>query len=188
MFSSPKTYCVPESVIDDACILITKRRNVNLTWGWKDPRNTLFLTFWRALIPKSKFVFIYRHPDLVINSLFRRSTDRRLLLNPWSAAQAWLDYNDRILGFYRRYPEQSFLINIDGFVRDHQVASQKLFDFLGLTCMEPFTLVFDPNDLNQSKEIRRNLFERVGVYRKKDILLKKFEQLELSADITQFDK
>lgn len=41
-------------------------------WGWKDPRTTLLLLFWKSLIPNLRFVICVRSPLEVANSLARR--------------------------------------------------------------------------------------------------------------------
>ena len=38
-------------------------------WGWKDPRNTLTLPFWRGLIPSMKVLLCVRHPAEAAGSL-----------------------------------------------------------------------------------------------------------------------
>ena len=42
-------------------------------WGWKDPRTTLLLPFWRSLIPNLRFVICVRSPLAVANSLHARN-------------------------------------------------------------------------------------------------------------------
>ena len=42
-------------------------------WGWKDPRNTLTLPFWRDLYPKAKIVTSIRNPVNIYRSLERRA-------------------------------------------------------------------------------------------------------------------
>ncbi|MEY2832560.1 MAG: hypothetical protein RLZZ574_1818, partial [Cyanobacteriota bacterium] len=51
--------------------LLAVRQN-RAIWGWQDPRTTLFLDFWAQLIPEAKYVFVYRSPWEVVDSLFRR--------------------------------------------------------------------------------------------------------------------
>lgn len=41
-------------------------------WGWKDPRTTLLLPFWRSLIPDLSFIICVRSPLAVANSLHAR--------------------------------------------------------------------------------------------------------------------
>jgi len=42
-------------------------------WGWKDPRNTLMLPFWKRLIPDLKILVCLRSPVEVADSLYQRA-------------------------------------------------------------------------------------------------------------------
>lgn len=35
--------------------------NLDIPWGWKDPRNTFTLPFWLKLFPQAKVIHISRH-------------------------------------------------------------------------------------------------------------------------------
>ena len=52
--------------------LIQERRSLNV-WGWKDPRSSITLPFWKSLIPALKVVVCLRHPWEVARSLNRRN-------------------------------------------------------------------------------------------------------------------
>ena len=71
-------------------------------WGWKDPRTALFLPFWERLLPEAKFVFVYRNPWEVIDSLYRRG-DRRFRHDPVAAARLWTHYNSVMLDAHARW-------------------------------------------------------------------------------------
>ncbi|HZX14135.1 MAG TPA: sulfotransferase [Thermodesulfobacteriota bacterium] len=43
--------------------------NLDIPWGWKDPRNTYTLPIWLDLFPEAKVIHIYRHGVDVANSL-----------------------------------------------------------------------------------------------------------------------
>lgn len=51
---------------------------LDLPWGWKDPRNTFTLAIWRSLFPQSKVLHICRHPLDVALSL--REREGRLVI------------------------------------------------------------------------------------------------------------
>jgi len=69
-------------------------------WGWKDPRTVLFLDFWHSILGvKAKYVFIYREPGQVIDSLLRRNTDEVFWRKPTVAAKSWVHYNSEVLKF-----------------------------------------------------------------------------------------
>jgi len=44
------------------------------SWGWKEPRASLFLPFWRRAIPKMGFLICLRNPLAVAESLQRRNS------------------------------------------------------------------------------------------------------------------
>ena len=46
--------------------------NLDISWGWKDPRNTYTLPIWLDIFPDAKVIHICRHPVDVINSLRAR--------------------------------------------------------------------------------------------------------------------
>ena len=52
-------------------------------WGWKDPRSTLLLDFWRELLPKARFVGVFRAPWEVADSI------RRVNAGPFQRRPEW---------------------------------------------------------------------------------------------------
>ena len=61
-------------------------------WAWKDPRTSLTLPLWRAVVPGVKAVICVRHPAEVASSLQRRSASE-----PLFGRRVWLTYDPRIL-------------------------------------------------------------------------------------------
>ena len=90
-----------------------ENEKANKVWGWKDPRTTLFLNFWLQLLPDAKFVFVYRSPWEVVDSLYRRNTDEKLLEKPEKAVKMWLNYNQRILDFYQQFSGKCLIGKVD---------------------------------------------------------------------------
>lgn len=86
-------------------------------WGWKDPRTTLFLNFWADTLPTAHFVFLYRAPWEVVDSLYRREDDL-FYSNPNFALKVWMHYNQVVLDFCDRMPERSILCHVDAIARD----------------------------------------------------------------------
>lgn len=50
-------------------------------WGWKDPRNSLTLPFWRSITPEMKVIVCIRHPVEVARSLSVSNSFTRYSLN-----------------------------------------------------------------------------------------------------------
>lgn len=80
-------------------------------WGWKDPRTTLFLDFWAQLLPEANFLFLYRAPWEVVDSIYRRG-DEMFVEEPELALKIWLSYNQKLLRFYDRFPERCFIASV----------------------------------------------------------------------------
>ena len=66
-------------------------------WGFKDPRALLFVEGWRELLPKLRFVGVFRHPDAVFRSL----TARGHQMTPGQVYALWACYNQRLLALHR---------------------------------------------------------------------------------------
>ncbi|MDY7054710.1 glycosyltransferase [Limnospira fusiformis] len=92
--------------------LIAQNQDPLSPWGWKDPRTTLLLDFWAELIPEAKFIFVYRTPWEVVDSLYRRSTDEALITSPEMAVKMWIFYNRQILNFYQNNPQRCLIANV----------------------------------------------------------------------------
>jgi hypothetical protein len=100
---------VQEQFLADARALVDRRREAGRPWGWKEPRSTLFLDFWRERVPELKFLLLFRTPWDVVDSLFRRG-DEIYLRNPNFAVQVWQNYNRAVIDFHDRFPERCLLI------------------------------------------------------------------------------
>ena len=61
-------------------------------WGWKDPRNSITLPFWKSLMPNLKTVVCLRNPLEVAQSLFTRSHSSLAF-----SLHLWLTYNRHLL-------------------------------------------------------------------------------------------
>lgn len=103
---------VPAHFWQQAAALVQRCQQRSPIWGWKDPRTTLFLPFWQQLLPSAKFIFVYRSPWEVVDSLYRRATDSALLDRPDLAMAMWLHYNQQALYFYQQFPDQCLFANV----------------------------------------------------------------------------
>jgi hypothetical protein len=61
-------------------------------WGWKDPRTSLTLPFWRELLPDLRAVICVRNPLEVAGSLRQRNGHSQTY-----GLNLWLTYNQRLL-------------------------------------------------------------------------------------------
>lgn len=64
----------------------------NPPWGWKDPRNSLTLPFWRSALGPMRAVVVVRNPLEVVTSLHRRNG-----FSPALSLTLWRIYAERVL-------------------------------------------------------------------------------------------
>jgi len=88
-------------------------------WGMKDPRQCLFLPAWeRVLGSEGRYLAVLRHWSASLQSLMNRhaglialshgsfDANSRFWRYPEQAAEQWMAYNQRLLDFLKRCPEQ----------------------------------------------------------------------------------
>jgi hypothetical protein len=116
-YTAQSTIHVPETMLDRAKSLIAGRSGPDRLWGWKDPRTVLFLDFWHALLPNAKYLFVFRSPWEVIDSLFCRG-EGEFNSNPSLAVSVWLHCNRLIVDFIKRHPSQCVFKEVSQVVDD----------------------------------------------------------------------
>ena len=94
-------------------------------WGWKDPRNSLTLPFWRAIVPKLRTIIVVRNPLEVAYSLQQRNgVSFHLGLSLWRV------YNQRALS--ATAPKNRIVSHYDSFFDDPRAELLRILSFLGL--------------------------------------------------------
>jgi methyl-accepting chemotaxis protein len=94
-------------------------------WGWKDPRNSLTLPFWRAIVPKLRTIIVVRNPLEVAYSLHQRNgVSFHLALSLWGA------YNQHALS--ATAPKNRIVSHYDSFFDDPHEELLRILSFLGL--------------------------------------------------------
>lgn len=94
-------------------------------WGWKDPRSSLTLPFWRRLIPDLKVVVCLRNPLEVARSQFTRGD-----FEGTSELRVWLTYYGQILSATR--PAERLVTHYRSYFQDPRAELSRLLDWLGL--------------------------------------------------------
>ena len=79
-------------------------------WGWKDPRTTLLLDFWDSLLEDAKYIFVYRFPWDVADSMQRLGAPI-FLQNPEYAYRIWTFYNQHLLDFFSKNSQRCLLVS-----------------------------------------------------------------------------
>jgi len=97
--------------------LVAQRLASRRPWGWKEPRTVLFLDFWRQLLPEARYLFVFRSPWEVADSLYRRG-DPLFAADPVFALHVWQGYNRLIVDFMRAHPACCLLVEIGQVIDD----------------------------------------------------------------------
>jgi hypothetical protein len=97
----------PDAAETERARALIASRADQTVWGWKDPRTSLVLDFWHALLPDARFVLVYRHPLDVMLSLARRL--QLVGFEFYAALEAWYAYNQALLHFAQQHPHQTLL-------------------------------------------------------------------------------
>ncbi len=118
-------------------------------WGWKDPRNTLFLDFWANLLPEAKFLLIYRSPWEVVDSLYRRG-DKIFETDPYLAIKSWIYYNQKIIEFANQYSNCYLLTNINTIINNFHFYIDKINQCFSLKLKYPDDNIYEPKLLNNN--------------------------------------
>ena len=92
-------------------------------WGWKDPRTSLTLPFWRRLIPGLKVVVCVRNPIEVARSLFLRGDT-----NGTSQFHLWLTYYHQLLSVTQ--PANRLVTHYQSYFEDARAELRRVLDWL----------------------------------------------------------
>ncbi|MGB8341496.1 MAG: glycosyltransferase [Chthoniobacterales bacterium] len=94
-------------------------------WGWKDPRNSLTLPFWRSLLPDLKVVVMVRNPLEVAYSLRKRNgTSYAFGLRLWEL------YCRRLLA--TTTPQERLITDYNAFFANPESELRRVAGFIGL--------------------------------------------------------
>jgi hypothetical protein len=135
-FTAQRCGVVVESLRPEACRLVAERTERERLWGWKEPRTALFLDFWREMLPDARYLFVFRSPWEVADSLYRRG-DVAFVKDPVLAVHVWLNYNQRIVDFIRGNPAACLLVEVTQVIADPVRVFAQVRSRLGLPVAEP---------------------------------------------------
>jgi hypothetical protein len=93
-------------------------------WGWKDPRASLIMPFWRRLLPDLRVIVCVRNPLSVARSLSRRGYNSKAF-----SFGLWQTYNSRLLA--DTSPEQRIITHYDSFFRSPETELARILNLLG---------------------------------------------------------
>jgi hypothetical protein len=104
---------------------LIKRIRYHRHWGWKDPRNSLTLPFWRKIIPDLRLVICLRNPLEVSHSLRVRGDLIGIPL-----LQLWLTYYRELLT--AAPPEQRVVTHYQSYFQDPIAELQRVAKAIGM--------------------------------------------------------
>ena len=109
---------------EEARFLLETSFSGHRLWGWKDPRNSLTLPFWQALVPDLRYVVCLRNPLDVGKSLERRDG-----LSLELGIALWETYLKRALGHTQDGPR--IVVSYESYFEDPRSTVNSLADFVG---------------------------------------------------------
>ena len=109
--------------------LLIERFNSAGLWGWKDPRNSLTLPFWRDLLPGMKTLIMVRNPLEVAHSMKERNGTSYSF-----GVRLWEIYNRRVMETAREHDR--LVTHYDSFFEDPETELQRITNFIGLSDTE----------------------------------------------------
>lgn len=122
-------------------------------WGWKDPRNSLTIPFWRSALGPLRVVVVVRNPLEVVTSLDRR--------NGFSSALGltlWQLYAERVLA--DTTPEERLVTHFDSYFLRPREELERVLSWLGLKDAEaPESADAALSALRHHRRSARDLFE-----------------------------
>jgi hypothetical protein len=104
---------------------LTKRLSNQCYWGWKDPRNSLTLPFWRRIVPDLGVVICLRNPFEVGHSLRKRGD-----LIGMPLFLLWLTYYRELLSAIP--PQQRVITHYESYFHDPATELQRVANRIGL--------------------------------------------------------
>jgi hypothetical protein len=122
------------------------------------------LKLWSRIDPALRYIFLYRNPYAVIDSLFRRRGDCILYARPWWAGGAWLRYNNEILQFAHCNRDRVICISIDGFNKSQESSISKLEKWISLPLTVPYSDVFSPGEIGTNQNLHKRWY--IGINRR----------------------
>jgi hypothetical protein len=133
-------------------------RKEKLHWGWKEPRTSLFLDLWHGLLPDAFYLFVARHPLLVLDSLSRRNHTRFYNFRKHTGfLKSWLIYNQACLDFYLSYRPNCLFVKLEGVLQQMDRFARLLSERLSIAFdASKLRKLYDP-DLLARQRRRRTL-------------------------------
>ncbi len=98
-------------------------------WGWKDPRNTILIPFWKSLLPNAKIILCLRNPIEVAKSLYKR--------NYFSYAASWNLWLQYYETWIRTLTDENYIItHYDAWFHNPTAELERLLNYISMSIPE----------------------------------------------------
>jgi len=161
--SSSQSLQTDDYSVKKSKMLIRLKSELNDQWGWKDPRNCLFLDHWNNMLPNAKYLIIYRPYAGVVDSLVRREfkvNNKARYLLEWRKyaskyvylnkikeenLRVWMHYNSSILDFVNSQSNECcIVIRNDALLQKSEQIFKKITEDWGFELkFTPVESIFD---------------------------------------------
>jgi len=114
---------------EEARLLVDRMREAvgeNRRWGWKDPRNSITIQFWKSILPDAKVVICVRNPVEVAASLCARNN-----LSVAASSRLWLRYYENLLAHVPR--EKRVITLYENYFEHFEQELERVGSALGIT-------------------------------------------------------
>lgn len=99
-------------------------------WGWKDPRNSLTIAFWRKILPELKVLICLRNPVEVAISLQKRNG-----LSIIFGLNLWYEYNNALMAAIK--PEDRLITHYEAYFKNPERELRRVLNWIGLCADNP---------------------------------------------------
>jgi hypothetical protein len=171
--------------VPEAQALLASRSDRATPWGWKDPRTSLLLDFWDPLVDQARYVFVYRFPWDVADSMQRLGA-AVFLKNPEYAYRIWAFYNRHIRDFYAAHPDRCLLVSSNALPAHLEAFMRALRDKLGIQIRDAVPEGFYADDLFRTTGDADPLIDLVAAFWPECTRL--LSELDDLADLTGRDR
>ena len=95
-----------------AMVQATAAQRESIFWGWKDPRSTLILPFWKQIMGDCRIAGIYRSPWDLSDAL-QRIRHGQFRCHPEMILPLWQIYNERLADAVESQPDRCILVHAE---------------------------------------------------------------------------
>ncbi|MFB2918604.1 glycosyltransferase [Aerosakkonema sp. BLCC-F2] len=170
--------------IEAAKELINSRQHNFPIWGWKDPRTSLMLDFWDDLLPSAKYLFVYRYPWDVEDSISRLKEPIFTKHRDY-ALKIWDYYNRQLIDFYKSHSDRIVLFNVNAWQKQPEILIELMRNKLDIEIKDKasdreFKLIYDRQIF---KSLKWDSFAVKYLYKKSPQYFSMLEELDRLADL-----